>query len=472
MKKFLSMLLAIIVATGAFSITFVSASADEPPLLISPAPAAQRVFTDVEPGTALETALVKLKNAGIINGYEDGSFQPAGGLSRAEFCKMINILFGYTELATTGFPDVPADAWYHDHVLIAKKQGYIQGFEDGTFRGNEKITREQVCVIIDRINNCYKLYDVVINDEVSDWSRESVIKVISNGLMPLEEGGTFRAKQIITRAEFSYVFVPFLDARAEIEADKEQTPGTGAGTGTGSTTKPAGSTTKPGSGAVVPGGGGAVKPGTGTTNPPAGGDKEDEGGTGTTNPPAGGDKEDEGGTGTTNPPTGGDKEDEGGTGTTNPPAGGDDGNDDPTDPPAGGDDGNDYPTDPPAGDDDDEVDMTEDDIVIDEIKKLLADLDARKRFTHPKEFGPFFNKLKNVLRDVIADSETILITPEYVNEEYYDVMQEFKEDYKNLCDICVGEFNAIVNDCATKYKTVLVEYFYDIIPEEAFEMID
>ena len=170
MKKFLSMLLAIIVSAGAFSITFVSASADEPPLLISPAPAAQRVFTDVEPGTALETALVKLKNAGIINGYEDGSFQPAGGLSRAEFCKMINILFGYTELATTGFPDVPADAWYHDHVLIAKKQGYIQGFEDGTFRGNEKITREQVCVIIDRINNCYKLYDVVINDEVSDWS--------------------------------------------------------------------------------------------------------------------------------------------------------------------------------------------------------------------------------------------------------------------------------------------------------------
>ena len=115
--------------------------------------------------------------------------------------------------------------------------------------------------------------------------------------------------------------------------------------------------------------------------------------------------------------------------------------------------------------------MTEDDIVIEEIKKLLADLDARKRFTHPWEFPYFFNKLKNVLRDVIADSETILITPEYVNEEYYEIMQEFKEDYKDLCDTCVGEFNAIVNDCATKYKTVLVEYFYDIIPEEAFEML-
>ena len=90
MKKFLSMLLAIIVATGAFSITFVSASADEPQLFISPAPAVQIFFTDVKLGTALESALVKLKNAGIINGYEDGSFQPAGGLSRAEFCKMMD----------------------------------------------------------------------------------------------------------------------------------------------------------------------------------------------------------------------------------------------------------------------------------------------------------------------------------------------------------------------------------------------
>ena len=594
MKKIISIFLAVIVAVGAFSLTFVASATDG--LLISPAPTAQRIFTDIEPGSALEASLVKLKNAGIINGYEDGSFQPYGGLTRAEFCKMINILFGYTVPATTEFPDVSYDKWYYVHVLIAKQQGYIKGFEDGTFRPNEKITREQVCVILDRINNCYKLYDVAISDEVSDWARESVVKVISNGLMPLEEGNTFRAKQIITRAEFAAVFVPFLDARAELEAGNQGTgtsTGTGTGTGTGSS-RPSGGSPSGGapSGGAPSGGspsggtpstpsdpddgkddgkddneqGGTVTPpaeggddnegGTtnppaeggddneggntnppaeggddnegGTTNPPAEGGDDNEGGNtnpptaggddnegGNTNPPAGGDDneggntnppaggdDNEGGTtnppaeggddnegGNTNPPAGGDDNEGGNTnppaggdddegGNTNPPAGGDDDEDDPVvTPPAGGDDDEDDPVvTPPAGGDDDEdeeeeIDMTEDDIVISELEKLIADLDSRKRFTHSREFGPFFTKVKNVLKSVVNDSKTTLITPEYVSEVYGEQMESVKAEYYTLCDDCVADFNTIVNDCSTKYKAVLVEYFYDIIPEEAFDML-
>ena len=50
-------------------------------------------------------------------------------------------------------------------------------------------------------------------------------------------------------------------------------------------------------------------------------------------------------------------------------------------------------------------------------------------------------------------------------------MYEIRDSYYSLCDECIAEFNSIVNECATKYKAVLVEYFYDIIPEEAFEVI-
>ncbi len=428
MKRLLSIFLAVILSAGVFSTSVFSVNADEIATEHLPI---QRVFTDIEPGSELEVTLARLKNAGIINGYEDGSFHPEGELSRAEFCKMVNILFGYTVKDTTSFPDVTADLWYYDHVLIAKKSGYILGFEDGTFRGNEKITREQVCVILDRVLGCYKLYDVAITDEVSDWSRLSVEKIISNGFMPLEENSTFRAKQNITRAEFANLFIIFLNAKTENnnkDDDKNNT-----------TIPPTG--------------------GTPTPKPPAGGGDDDEGGN--TNPPAGGD-DDEGGN--TNPPAG-DDDDEGGN--TNPPAGDDDDEGGNTNPPAGDDDDEGGNTNPPE----EEVDMTEDDIVIAEMAKLLADLDSRYRFTHPQEFFPFYEKLKNVLRSIITDSETILITPEYVNEEYGDQMEEFKSDYKNLCDHCVGEFNAIVNDCATKYKAILVDYFYDIIPEEAFDML-
>ncbi len=103
------------------------------------------VFFDVPTGSELEKAVSKLKEAGVLHGYEDGSFRAANSLTRAEFCKMVNKLFGYTAKAQEAFPDVTAENWYYDDALIAKQQGYIAGYEDGTFRGSATVSREQVC---------------------------------------------------------------------------------------------------------------------------------------------------------------------------------------------------------------------------------------------------------------------------------------------------------------------------------------
>lgn len=255
MKKLFSIILAAVLLISAVHTVF----ADQ--LLISPKPetAEESAFSDVEKGSDLDKALIKLKLMQIINGYEDGTFRAENGLTRAEFCKMVNKLFGYTEKAEENFSDVAEEDWYKEEVLIAKKQGYIAGFEDGTFRGNEKITREQVCVILDRINNFYVIGEVEIADTVSDWALEAVQAVISNGFMALEEGNTFRATLPITRSEFSFVFVPFVDAKIEAEEkakeeeekkkaeeekkeeeekNQEQTTPPGPGTGPGPITPP------------------------------------------------------------------------------------------------------------------------------------------------------------------------------------------------------------------------------------------
>ncbi|MBE6623192.1 MAG: S-layer homology domain-containing protein [Ruminococcaceae bacterium] len=315
-------------------------------LLISPAPAAtQASFNDVIKGSQFDMVLTKLKNAGIVNGYEDGSFRPYANLTRAEFCKMTNKLFGFSTPAKSNFPDVTQADWFYEEVLIAKNYGYIKGFEDGNFHGNELLTRQQVCVILDRINGLYKLYDVEITDEVSTWAYESVEKVISNGLMPLEEGNAFRATVPITRREFSYVFAPFLDAILNTD------------------------------GIFVPG---SITPY------------------------------------------------------------------DPTDP-------------------------SVDDAAIEELKNLVAELDTYKRFYHFEEFVPFYNNVKDILRSIIADSETTIITQGYVSSEYGDDMRAVKKEYSGLCDDCTAEFNSIVIKCATKYKAVLIEYFFDMLPLEVFE---
>ena len=87
-------------------------------------------FSDVDANTLEGQAIYKLANAGIVNGNGDGTFAPNSGLTRAELCKMINLVFGYREADTVQFNDVKPEDWFAPYVLIAKKAGYINGYEE------------------------------------------------------------------------------------------------------------------------------------------------------------------------------------------------------------------------------------------------------------------------------------------------------------------------------------------------------
>ena len=162
------------------------------------------VFSDVDFNTDVGKDIQKLLNAGIISGNGDGTFTPQNPVTRAELCKMVNNLRGYNTLATVNFTDVSPDKWYYTHVLIGKQAGYINGFPDGTFRGDEYITREQVCAIICRAFGIYDLgLSAGITDEVSDWALPYVNALVTNKLITLEAGNTFRATQNMKRGELS-----------------------------------------------------------------------------------------------------------------------------------------------------------------------------------------------------------------------------------------------------------------------------
>lgn len=158
-------------------------------------------------------AVYKLADAGIVGGYENGTFRPDNQLTRAELCKIVNLIFDFSTPHTINFADIKNTDWFYGHVLIAKQAGYINGFEDNTFRGNNKLTREQTCAIISRIVKLeLKSSDITINDNVSAWASNDVLKVISNGIMPLEENGNFRATENITRAELCMALARYVKA--------------------------------------------------------------------------------------------------------------------------------------------------------------------------------------------------------------------------------------------------------------------
>ena len=77
----------------------------------------------------------------IVKGYNDGTFRPNNGITRAEFTAMLNSAFDLKDTTLIGFTDVVPSDWYYDNVAKAKAAGYILGYSDVTFRPDKLISR-------------------------------------------------------------------------------------------------------------------------------------------------------------------------------------------------------------------------------------------------------------------------------------------------------------------------------------------
>jgi len=234
MKKFISLIamLLVFVCSVSFCLADTAPAVTQTPATESAETAPQQgavetqqeavpyVLKDVDINTELGKSIKKLYDAGVVNGVpeNDGTFtyRAANHVTRAEFCKMINITFDYKVMAENIFTDVNPSQWYYIHVLPAIHYGYIKGRGDGTFGGTDNITREQVCVILDRIVNKKSDKEVVIADEVSDWAKDAVANMIGLGYMSLEDGGKFRAKENMTRGELAFALDDFAVIRTPV----------------------------------------------------------------------------------------------------------------------------------------------------------------------------------------------------------------------------------------------------------------
>ena len=88
---------------------------------------------------------------GYIIGYEDGTFRPNDSITRAEFAKIAVSFFEYEDISAENiFTDVAAGSWYENFVAVAAKLGLIEGYAGNVYRPNESITRSEACTIINR----------------------------------------------------------------------------------------------------------------------------------------------------------------------------------------------------------------------------------------------------------------------------------------------------------------------------------
>ena len=108
-------------------------------------------YSDCGPDLWCNNVISTLSSMGIIDGYEDGTFRPYAKITRGQFTKMaVGFFETQVENYQGYFTDVPEDLWCSGYVESAVDAGLIQGFGDGTYRPNTNITRAQACVIVNR----------------------------------------------------------------------------------------------------------------------------------------------------------------------------------------------------------------------------------------------------------------------------------------------------------------------------------
>jgi len=106
-------------------------------------------FSDVSSSDWFNNAVSTLANAGVLNGYADGTFRPNAYITRAELVKIAVSFFGTSAGQSTHFADA-SNHWATEFVAAAEEFGFIDGYEDGTFRPDKYVTRAEAMKIINR----------------------------------------------------------------------------------------------------------------------------------------------------------------------------------------------------------------------------------------------------------------------------------------------------------------------------------
>lgn len=107
-------------------------------------------YADVAPNMWCNAAISTMTVGGIVQGYPDGSFRPRANITRAEFAAMAVRFFDVEYDGPDMFSDTTGH-WASDLINKAASAGIILGFQDGSFRPDQDITRAEAIAIFNRV---------------------------------------------------------------------------------------------------------------------------------------------------------------------------------------------------------------------------------------------------------------------------------------------------------------------------------
>lgn len=189
LKKFAALLLAAVL-TLALSVTCFAAVDDTG-------------FSDVAADAWYAEAVAYVKEHGIMNGTTETTFNPDATTTRGQMAAILYRAVGSPVASGTGFSDVADTAYYAQAVRWANANGIITGYEDGTFRANQPVTRQQMTAILWRYAGSPSAAAADISDagSVSSYAVGAVNWAVANNIVALVSSRTFapRTRPVVLR---------------------------------------------------------------------------------------------------------------------------------------------------------------------------------------------------------------------------------------------------------------------------------
>jgi hypothetical protein len=171
-------------------------------------------FTDIDTDPEKES-IISLSAKGIINGMTETLFMPEDKITRAQFVALISRALELEETETDSFLDVSDENWFSGYVGAAESMEITVGYDDGTFKPDNYISRQEASLMIARAANILGVDTSLDSAEIinilcqfvdyidcDDWSMEAMASCVKNGYIPDEDMNIY-PKEDATRSEIA-----------------------------------------------------------------------------------------------------------------------------------------------------------------------------------------------------------------------------------------------------------------------------
>lgn len=151
----------------------------------------------------------ELERDGIMSGNGE-LFLPDNDISRAEFVvAVVRALGAEVRNGNSSFSDIKKDSFYAPYIACAKELGIVSGYDDGTFRPKNSLTREEAVIVLSRAFGFLSGYNIASEysdrDDVADIARSAFAYAMRNGVINGYPDKTLRPKSTLTRAEATVI---------------------------------------------------------------------------------------------------------------------------------------------------------------------------------------------------------------------------------------------------------------------------